>query len=195
MDANIGILEEGIESGLTSPRIVAERTVQQLERLLAIPIEEAIIPSMAQVASEADREKVRDVVRDVVYPADAKFLEALRGDYLAATRTEPGLWSAPGGDALYQTRIRAWTTLDLPAQEIHDIGLEELAAVEVGRREIARAAGFGDDTKAYRAALAEDPANIPGPRRSSWRGRARTSSGRWRSRRSSSERCPRPAVT
>jgi prolyl oligopeptidase len=162
MDANIGILREGIESGLTSPRIVADRTVQQLERLLAIPIDEAIVPAMAQVASEADREKVRDVVRDVVYPADAKFLEALRGDYLAATRTEPGLWSAPGGDALYQTRIRAWTTLDLPAQEIHDIGLEELAAVEVGRREIARAAGFGDDTKGYRAALAEDPANTPG---------------------------------
>ena len=161
MDANIGILREGIETGLTSPRIVAERTVQQLERLLAIPIAEAIVPSMAQVASDADREKVRDVVRDVVYPADAKFLDALRDDYLAATRTEPGLWSAPGGDALYQTRIRAWTTLDLPPQEIHDIGMEELAAVEIGRREIARAAGFGDDTKAYRAALAADPANIP----------------------------------
>jgi uncharacterized protein (DUF885 family) len=162
MDANIGILREGIDSGLTSPRIVAERTVQQLERLLAIPIEEAIIPSMAQVASEADREKVRDVVREVVYPADARFLDELRGDYLAATREEPGLWSAPGGDALYRTRIRAWTTLDLPPQEIHDIGLEELDAVETERRKIARSAGFGDDTKAYRAMLAEDPSNIPG---------------------------------
>jgi uncharacterized protein (DUF885 family) len=162
MDANIGVLREGIESGLTAPRIVAERTVQQLERLLAIPIEEAIVPSMAQVASDADRERVRDVVRDVVYPADAAFLEALRGDYLDATRTEPGLWSAPGGDALYRTRARAWTTLDLPAQTIHDIGLEELDAVETTRREIARAEGFGDDTKAYRAALAADPANTPG---------------------------------
>src|SRR4029453_457377 len=81
MDANIGILREGIETGLTSPRIVAERTVQQLGRLLAIPIEEAIVPSMAQVASDADRERVREVVRDVVYPADAAFLEALRGEY------------------------------------------------------------------------------------------------------------------
>src|SRR4029078_2791965 len=100
MDANIGILREGIETGLTSPRIVAERTVQQLERLLAIPIAEAIVPSMAQVATDADREKVRDVVRDVVYPADAKFLDALRDDYLPATRTKPRLWSAPGREAL-----------------------------------------------------------------------------------------------
>jgi uncharacterized protein (DUF885 family) len=160
--ANIGILREGIETGLTSPRVVAERTVQQLERLLAIPIDEAVIPSMAQVASDADREKVRDVVRDVVYPADAAFLETLRTDYLPATRLEPGLWSAPDGDALYRTRIRAWTTLDLPAQAIHDIGMEELEAVDTRRRAIARGAGFGDDTKAYRAALAADPANTPG---------------------------------
>jgi uncharacterized protein (DUF885 family) len=161
MDANIGILREGIDTGLTAPRIVAERTVQQLERLLAIPIEEAIVPSMAQVASDADRERVREVVRDVVYPADAAYLEALRGEYLAATRTEPGLWSAPGGEALYRTKSRAWTTLDLPPQTIHDIGLEELEAVETARREIARSAGFGDDTKAYRASLLADPANAP----------------------------------
>ena len=130
MAANRDNLLEGLESGLTAPRIVAERTVQQLERLLAIPIEEAIVPSMAQVASDADREKVRDVVRDKVYPADAAFLEALRGDYLAATREEPGIWSAPNGDSLYRTQIRAWTTLDLPPEEIHRIGLEELEIVE-----------------------------------------------------------------
>ena len=161
MAANIDILREGLETGLTAPRIVAERTLQQLERLLAIPIEEAIVPSMAQVANDADRERVREVVRDEVYPADAAFLEALRGDYLAATRVEPGLWSAPSGDALYKTQIRAQTTLELDPRDVHQIGMEELAATELGRREISNAAGFGDDTKAYRASLAADPDNTP----------------------------------
>jgi uncharacterized protein (DUF885 family) len=162
MAANTDILRESLATGLTAPRIVAERTVQQLERLLAIPLAEAIVPAMAQVTSDEDREKVREVVRDVVYPADAAFLEVLRGDYRAATREEPGLWSAPDGDSLYRTQIRAWTTLDLDPGEVHQIGLEELAAVEAGRGEIAAAAGFGDDTKAYRASLAADPANEPG---------------------------------
>ena len=161
MAANIGILEEGMASGLTAPRIVTERTVQQLERLLAIPIEEAIVPSMAQVASEGDRERVREVVRDEVYPADAAFLDALRGKYLDATRAEPGLWSAPSGDTLYQTQIRAWTTLDLDPRDVHQIGMEELEATNAGRREIARKFGFGDDVAAYRASLAADPANTP----------------------------------
>jgi uncharacterized protein (DUF885 family) len=162
MAANTDILRESLATGLTAPRIVAERTVQQLDRLLAIPIEEAIVPATVKVASEADRERVREVVRDEVYPADAAFLEVLRGDYLAATREDPGLWSAPNGDSLYRTQIRAWTTLDLEPQAVHDIGLEELAIVEDGRREIASAAGFGSDTKAYRASLDADPSNQPG---------------------------------
>ena len=154
MAANADILRESLATGLTAPRIVAERTVEQLERLLAIPIDEAIVPAMARVASEEDRELVREVVRDEVYPADAAFL--------AATREEPGLWSAPNGDSLYRTQIRAWTTLDMEPQVVHQIGLDELQTIEAGRREIAAAAGFGDDTHAYRASLAADPTNQPG---------------------------------
>ena len=94
-------------------------------------------------------------------PADQAFLDALKGGYLAASREDPGIWSAPNGDALYRTQILAWTTLEIDPTEVHRIGLEELEAIETERRAIARAEGFGDDTSAYRAALAADPANIP----------------------------------
>ncbi|HWP63320.1 MAG TPA: DUF885 domain-containing protein [Candidatus Binatia bacterium] len=164
MAANVGILRDGIRSGRTAPRIVAERTIEQLERLLAVPIEEAVIPSLVQVADEAARERVREVVREVVYPADAAFLEVLRTEYLPHTRTEPGLWSAPDGEALYRTQIRAWTTLDLEPQEVHELGLAELEAIRSEQRAIARAAGLGDDVAAYRAQLASDPANRPATR-------------------------------
>jgi uncharacterized protein (DUF885 family) len=116
---------------------------------------------MVQGASDADRERVRDVVRDVVYPADLAFLDALRGPYLAGTREDPGLWSAPNGEQLYLTAIRSWTTLDLDPEEVHRTGLVELESIEQERREIARAAGFGDDTAAYRASLETDEANTP----------------------------------
>ncbi len=161
MAANADILRDGLASGLTAPRIVAERTIAQIERMLAIPIAEAIVPAMVNVASEADRERVRDAVRDHVYPADQAFLDTLRGAYLAATREDPGIWSAPNGDALYRTAMRSWTTLDLDPQGVHEIGLGELDAIESERRSIARAAGFGDDTTAYRAALDADPTNTP----------------------------------
>jgi uncharacterized protein (DUF885 family) len=161
MQANADILREALASGLTAPSIVTERTIAQIERLLAIPIDQAIIPSSLQGASDEDRERIRDIVRDVVYPADAAFLETLRGEYRHASREEPGIWSAPNGDDLYRTFIRSWTTLEMDPREIHEIGLEELAAIESERRVIARAAGFGDDTAAYRRSLDDLAGNTP----------------------------------
>ncbi len=66
MQANADILREALGTGLTAPSIVTERTIAQMERMLAIPIEEAIIPASVQGASDADRERIREVVRDVV---------------------------------------------------------------------------------------------------------------------------------
>ncbi len=162
MDAQIAVLADGRRSGRTGARIVTERTIDQLRRMLAVPIEEAIVPAMTRVASEADRERVRDVVREVVYPADQRFLEALSGAYLAATREQPGLVSAPDGEALYRYAIRQWTTLEMDPREVHRVGLDELAAIDEERRAIARATGFRDDTGAYRRSLATDPANQAG---------------------------------
>ncbi len=157
------LLREGIDTGLTAPRIVTERTIAQLKRLLATPAEASVVATMAKVASEADRERIVALVREVIRPADERFLAALAEDgYLEASRIDPGLWSAPDGDALYRTQIRAWTTLDLSAEEIHRIGLDELARLESERRAIARSQGFGEDTKGYRASLAADPSNLPG---------------------------------
>jgi uncharacterized protein (DUF885 family) len=162
MAANVAILREGMESGLTAPSIVTERTIAQLERMLDIPIEAAIIPGSVQGVSDADRERIREVVRESVYPADQAFLDTLRGEYRHASREEPGIWSAPDGDQIYRTAIRSWTTLEMDPREIHEIGLAELEQIEAERRVISRAAGFGDDTHAYRAALEEEPGNTPG---------------------------------
>lgn len=161
MAANTELLREALASGLTAPRIVAERTIAQMERMLATPVDEAVIPSLVIVASEADRETIRDLVNESVYPADAAFLEMLRGPYLGKTRTEPGIWSAPNGDAIYRTEILRWTTLQLDPEEIHQSGLDDLESIEGERRAISRGAGFGDDTRAYRASLAADPVNTP----------------------------------
>jgi uncharacterized protein (DUF885 family) len=164
MAANVELLREAEAMGLTAPRIVAERTIAQVERMLAVPIEEAIVPSMARVAEDDDREAIRTIVRDEVYPADAAFLEELKGSYFGKTRSEPGIWSAPNGEAIYRNQMRFWTTLDLDPQEVHDSGVAELETIEVERQVISLRAGFGKDTKRYRAHLNAMPSNIPAER-------------------------------
>jgi uncharacterized protein (DUF885 family) len=159
IDATIRIMDEGRASGRTAARVVVERTIDQLDRLLAIPVDESPIVATARVASDADRAAVRGALRESVYPANQRFRDALAGPYLEASRELPGLISAPGGEALYRYAIRSWTTLDMEPREVHQVGLDELAMIDEERRAIANAEGYGDDVDAYRRALTADPAN------------------------------------
>jgi uncharacterized protein (DUF885 family) len=159
LDATIGILRDGMASGRTAARIVAERTIRQLEGLLSMPVEQSPLVVMSRVAGDGERERVAAVVRDVIRPADQRLLAMLRDEYLPTTRETPGLGSAPGGEALYRYAMRSWTTLELDPRDVHQVGLDELSTIDEERREIARQEGFGDDVDAYRLALAADPAN------------------------------------
>ena len=155
------LVREAAATGRTQPAVIVDRAIAQLGRLLETPLEASPIVTGARVASEEDRERIAQAVREFVRPADASYLELVRDVYRPVARPEVGLWSAPDGDALYRTQIRNWTTLPLDPEDVHRTGLEELEAIEAERRRIARAAGFGDDTAAYRRALAETPANVP----------------------------------
>jgi uncharacterized protein (DUF885 family) len=161
MAANAELVREGLASGLTAARIVAERVVAQLERLLASPAEESPIAVAANPPTPADRDRLVAGIR-TARQGDRAFLEALQGPYLAAAREEPGLCSAPNGEQLYRTQIRAWTSLDLDPAELHRIGLEELESIQIEMREIACPLGLGDDTAGARATLASGPGGAPG---------------------------------
>ncbi len=156
----IELMAEGRRSGLTAARVVVERIIDQLERMLAGPVEQSPLVTIPRLAREDDRALLVDAVRRWIRPADAAFLAALR-DYLPATREVPGLCSTPDGEARYAARIAANTSLDIAADALHARGLEELETLGAEQRSIARAAGFGDDVAAYRASLFADPAQRP----------------------------------
>ena len=161
MAANAELTREGLSSGLTAARIVTERVIGQLERLLAVSDEESPIAMAVTPPAPSDRDRLVAAIRKSVRPADQAFLEALQGAYREASREEPGLWSAPNGEQLYRTQIRTTTSLDLDPADLHRIGLEELESIEAERREISRSLGYGDDTKAARAILQSGPGAMP----------------------------------
>ena len=161
MAANAELTREGLASGLTAARIVTERVIGQLERLLAVSDEESPIAMAVTPPAPSDRDRLVAAIRKSVRPADQAFLEALQGAYREASREKPGLWSAPNGEQLYRTQIRTTTSLDLDPADLHRIGLEELESIEAERREISRSLGYGDDTKAARAILQSGPGAMP----------------------------------
>jgi uncharacterized protein (DUF885 family) len=165
IDSLTEIAREGVASGLTVSRIVAQRTIEQMRGMLAAPLEASVVVGTAQVADDAGRARVADAVRNAVRPAEQRYLDMLETVYLPATRDDdhPGLCHMPSGGSLYRYFVKAWTTLELDADAIHRIGLEEYAAIDAERVELAAAEGF-DSVEAYRAAVVADASNHPSSR-------------------------------
>ncbi len=157
----IEIARLGISTGVTAPKVVAERTVAQVERLLAMPVDES--PALMSVPDDDGdaRAAVVDALRSDALPALESFLTVLRDEYVARATDTIGLSALPDGDAMYAAEILSWTTLPLEAQEVHDLGVRDLAKIQDERRASARALGADDPEGALRV-LADTGRNAIG---------------------------------
>ena len=146
LEAYADIAREGVADGVVASRVVAERAVGMLDRLMDTAPEDAPFVQPAGDDAEA-RERLAAVTRDVVLPAYARYREELRA-YLPHTTETIALTALPGGDGIYEAEIRSWTTLSMPAQDIHDLGRERFEAIQAERFEIAGSLGFDDPNTA-----------------------------------------------
>ena len=141
----IGEVADGaVKAGQVSPDLIVDRTIGQVERLLAMaPQDSPGMNPLGDKASDDDRERVASILREQVWPAFQGYLEALKR-YRPHARDSIGLLALPNGDELYAAQILSFTTLPLEAKRVHDIGLEQLAKIQEERREIAEGLGFPD---------------------------------------------------
>ena len=110
-------------------------------------------------AAEQEQLRARGVaaIRDSVQPAYAAVLEFMREEYVPKARTTLAAESMPDGKAYYQSKIVEYTTTELTAQQIHDIGLAEMAKIRAEMHETMRQAGFTGDLPAFLHFLRTDP--------------------------------------
>jgi uncharacterized protein (DUF885 family) len=145
-DATIDVMQDGVAAGVTGPRVVVERAVAQVERLLATPVAES--PGMIPVGEdEAARARVSEALDRDLMPALSRYLDALR-EYLPSATETLGLDALPGGDAIYAAQILSWTSLPLEAKAVHELGLEDLEKIQAERRACAERIGASDPVAA-----------------------------------------------
>ena len=139
-------LRAGAARGRLPVAPLAEQAVGWAQRLLDAPDDSPLLaPRPPQgldrvTAWEADR---RAAVADVAYPALARWADAVRELLPRARPAEhAGLRWLPGGDADYARAIRIYTTLPLTAQELHQTGLDHVAALEARAVELGRGLGL-----------------------------------------------------
>ncbi|WP_083537668.1 DUF885 family protein [Pseudoxanthomonas mexicana] len=150
-DQHITNMRSGLKRGFTVPRAVLDGRDVSIAAVadLKDPEQSAFyapyrkmpagIPAAEQ---EALRKDVRDAISQQVVPAFGTLLTFFRSEYVPQARTTLAAEAMPGGKAFYAQQIREYTTLDLSAEQIHQIGLKEVARIQAEMREVITQTGF-----------------------------------------------------
>lgn len=99
---------------------------------------------------------VSDTLKSHFYPAYRSLQIKLR-DLESIANDDHGVWKFPDGDKFYEFALRRTTTTDLSPDEIHELGLKEVARIQTEMRRIMQAVGFDSDLQAFFAFMRDDP--------------------------------------
>ena len=165
VDAAIGSLREGVRLGVTQPRVVMAKVVPQLREIGVVNPENSIfwqpLRDMPVTIPAAERSRLtveyRKAIGEQILPAYRRLADFIQNEYLPQARTTVG-WSAlPNGVEWYRDRIRSQTTTTLSAEEIHQLGLREVARIRAEMENVRQTTGFSGNLKAFFVYLQTDP--------------------------------------
>lgn len=158
------VLRAGLHDNLMPVRFLVEKVPAQCQGVIAAdpflgPTKK--YPASLPAADQARlTQQITDAVNQEVIPAYKSFAAFITNDYAAHGRTGLSIATLPGGAARYQNAIRGRTTTDMKPEEIHQIGLREIARIEGEMTAIAHKEGFAD-LAAFRASVKTNPKYIP----------------------------------
>ena len=153
---------EGAGSGWVSPAFAVAATIEQIEKALAVPLAEDPVVTAVQLPEGVDADAVRGALREAVErslrPGLEDYRDALRGALPhARSEEECGLSWLPGGSDAYDATLRYYTTTEKSAQEIHEIGLAQVAKLADEYRSLGpEVVGTGDLQEIFEA-MRTDP--------------------------------------
>ena len=153
----------GAAEGWVSPEFAVRETLAQLERVLAVPVDDDPVVSAVKVPAGVDgdelRNELREAVRRSVRPGLTDYRDALQ-EALADARPDErcGLSWLDGGDEAYAASLRYFTTTDRSPQEIHEIGLAQVAELADEYRTLGPEVVGAHDLHEIFEAMRTDPA-------------------------------------
>ncbi|MDB4946701.1 MAG: hypothetical protein JWP97_6235 [Labilithrix sp.] len=165
MDATIELLAEGARTHLAHPRIVMQRVVAQIDsQIVQDPAQSGFYAPYRKIdpaipAADAARlaAKGKELVRTAVIPAYQRLRAFFVQTYLPACPEAVGAWQWPNGPALYAHLARRETTTRQTPDEIHAIGLREVARIRAAMEAVKERSGFKGTTAEFHAFLRTDP--------------------------------------
>jgi uncharacterized protein (DUF885 family) len=162
MSQYLGNLEDGIRDHRTAPTIAVERVIAQLRALLAMPPDDSPMSAPAATQPPELATQLRQAVVEVVYPAFQRMLNFLDEYLTRHARTDPGVWAVADGEQIYALLARQHTTTELTPDQLHQLGVADLASIHREMRAIMANRGAAlMPIRAFTEQLTRDPNNLP----------------------------------
>ncbi len=163
MDEYIALMREGLRTGMTQPEVIlAGREIPIQKQLVEKPERSAFYKPFLELEENSDSEaqlilKARQAVMEGVVPAYQRLLDFFEDEYFPGARSTLAASSLPNGERFYREQIYRYATVDMSADEIHQLGLSEVARIRAEMEVIIKSLKFDGDLGAFIQFLRTDP--------------------------------------
>jgi prolyl oligopeptidase len=165
VEQNIALMREGMQRGLVAPQVIVQRIPGQIaKQIVQDPAQSPfyeVFRKMPAAVPAADRERLQAAARSTIttriVPAYQRLQQFVAGEYMPRCRSTVGLWDTPQGSRRYDELARFYTTTDLTADQIHEIGLQEVARIRGEMLAVIAQTGFTGSFDEFLHYLRTDP--------------------------------------
>lgn len=164
-EQNIELLKRGVASGRTLPSVVLEGYLDTIQpHMVDNPADSQLYAPFRKLPdsfSDADKKRIlqnaRAAIRDSVVPGYTAFDQFMAEEYIPAARGTIAAAALPGGREFYRHRVKKFTTLDISPEEVHEVGLREVARIRAQMRAVPKRVNFEGTYEAFVEHLRTDP--------------------------------------
>ena len=150
-------MKEGMKLGYVLPKSLIVKVIPQLGDLASNDVQNHLfyqpVKNFPDSFSDADKKSLTEaytkMISEKIVPESKKLHDFMQNDYLKAGRESSGIWDIPNGDAYYRYQIKKSTTTEMTAEEIHQLGLNEVERITAEMEKVKQEVGFKGDLKSF----------------------------------------------
>jgi uncharacterized protein (DUF885 family) len=150
IDSAIVYMKKGMAKKIVLPKALTEKVIPQFADQITPKLEDNLFYStikdmpkdFPEATKTALKEEYSKMISEKLMPQYQKMTDFLKNEYLPASRTTSGIGSLTGGDKLYEVYAKQWTTTTTTIEEIHKLGLREVARLKAEMEKVKNQVGF-----------------------------------------------------
>jgi uncharacterized protein (DUF885 family) len=157
VDSAMVYMKKGIAKEMVLPKVLTQKMIPQFKDQITLKPEDnlfyaAIKITPKEITEEQKSALAKDyaaVINEKIMPSYKRMVAFLETEYLPASRTTSGIGSLPNGKELYAIYVKSWTTTSKTPEEIHELGLKEVARIKAEMEKVKTQVGFKGTIAAF----------------------------------------------